>query len=675
MKYLYIGVVNGLHNEMYNPQLEALMETDLMISSNRLEANNHFWNVIFNSQNISNLLDNISITEDINPAYLSILNYKDFFLEKVLEAQVRICYCNNSPQEFFTYLETLNLVCKLYSEYMYFPHTLTLQDGFITNNSNARIIWEECSNPAKNPYFTYIKQHVLPLIENDNPQLLFLEGAPNYYNMGLAKLIKQKIQNIRICMTRHSSEYYSLNKLDYLLKKNHYFFKLVDIVILEFFSDIEKELILDIPLEQMDNILYKNKEGNIIQNKYSNSWNNKQISYEIRPQNKIADFQSNPAKLANVHLEPYTKCFWNKCSFCGINKKYHFENQITNEALFTTRLDELKQLVLNGITYIWFIDEAIPANKLKKLARFFIENQLSVIWQIRSRICQELIDDCLIELLEHAGLKEIRLGLESASLPVLKKMNKFDESFSLDLVENICKKFVQHNISVHFPIIIGFPGETVYDRKCTYDFLRYLHQKYPMVTFNINLFGLDICSPMFTNWTSYEIANIYFPCIPDYYIANIVGWSGINNFTSDLLSHERDKIMKDILYPWMPLNATLKPYIFYRLSETIRNTLYWKEKPIKEEKQLDKQSILLKNKNVTISYQSNQEIYIIYNWSNHHYMIGNENTLKVFHAFNSSDRVEDAIKKLCLIDSKLFRENDLMNLIYKLFSLDYLILK
>lgn len=675
MKYLYIGVVNGLHNEMYNPQLEALMETDLMISSNRLEANNHFWNVIFNSQNISNLLDNISITEDINPAYLSILNYKDFFLEKVLEAQVRICYCNNSPQEFFTYLETLNLVCKLYSEYMYFPHTLTLQDGFITNNSNARIIWEECSNPAKNPYFTYIKQHVLPLIENDNPQLLFLEGAPNYYNMGLAKLIKQKIQNIRICMTRHSSEYYSLNKLDYLLKKNHYFFKLVDIVILEFFSDIEKELILDIPLEQMDNILYKNKEGNIIQNKYSNSWNNKQISYEIRPQNKIADFQSNPAKLANVHLEPYTKCFWNKCSFCGINKKYHFENQITNEALFTTRLDELKQLVLNGITYIWFIDEAIPANKLKKLAQFFIENQLSVIWQIRSRICQELIDDCLIELLEHAGLKEIRLGLESASLPILKKMNKFDESFSLDLVENICKKFVQHNISVHFPIIIGFPGETVYDRKCTYDFLRYLHQKYPMVTFNINLFGLDICSPMFTNWTSYEIANIYFPCIPDYYIANIVGWSGINNFTSDLLSHERDKIMKDILYPWMPLNATLKPYIFYRLSETIRNTLYWKEKPIKEEKQLDKQSILLKNKNVTISYQSNQEIYIIYNWSNHHYMIGNENTLKVFHAFNSSDRVEDAIKKLCLIDSKLFRENDLMNLIYKLFSLDYLILK
>lgn len=675
MKYLYIGVVNGLHNEMYNPQLDALLETDLQISSNRLEANNHFWSVIFNSQNISNLLDNISITEDINPAYLSILNYKDFFLEKVLEAQVRICYCNNSPQEFFTYLETLNLVCKLYSEYMYFPHTLTLQDGFITNNSNARIIWEECSNPAKNPYFTYIKQHVLPLIENDNPQLLFLEGAPNYYNMGLAKLIKQQIPNICICMTRHSSEYFSLNKLDYLLKKNHYFFKLVDIVILEFFFDIEKELILNIPLEQMDNILYKNKEGNIIQNKYSNSWNSKQISYEIRPQNKIADFQSNPAKLANVHLEPYTKCFWNKCSFCGINKKYHFENQLTNEALFTTRLDELKQLVLNGITYIWFIDEAIPVDKLKKLARFFIENQLSVIWQIRSRICQELTDDSLIELLEHAGLKEIRLGLESASLPILKKMNKFDESFSLDLVENICEKFVQRNISIHFPIIIGFPGETVYDRKCTYDFLRYLHQKYPMVTFNINLFGLDICSPMFTNWTSYEIANIYFPCIPDYYIANIVGWSGIDNFTSDLLSPERDKIMKDILYPWMPLNATLKPYIFYRLSETIRNTLYWKEKPIKEEKQLDKQSILLKNKNITISYQPNREIYIIYNWSNHHYMIGNENTLKVFHAFNSSDRVEDAIKKLCLIDSKLFRENDLMNLIYKLFSLDYLILK
>lgn len=672
MKYLYIGAVNGLYNEMYNPQIDALLESDLMISSNRLEANNHFWSLIFNGKNVSTLLDNISITEDISPAYLSILNYKKFFLNKVLEAQVKICDCNNSPQEFFTYLETLHLVCKLYSEYMYFPHTLTLQDGFITNNSNARIIWEECSNPAKNPYFTYLKQCVFPLIENDSPQLVFLEGAPNYYNMGLAKLIKQKIPYTRICMTRHSSEYYSLNKIDYLLKKNLYFFRLVDIVILEYFSEIENELIKNISLEQIDNILYRNNEGNIVQNNYSISWKSKHISYEIRPQTKITVFQSNPSKLANVHLEPYTKCFWNKCSFCGINQKYHFENEITNEALFSKRLDELKQLVQNGISHIWFIDEAISAEKLKKIAQFFMENQLSVIWQIRSRICQELTDESLIELLEHTGLKEIRLGLESASLPILKKMNKFDKLFSLDLVENICMKFVQHNISVHFPIIIGFPGETVNDRKCTYDFLRYLHQKYPMVTFNINLFGLDIRSSMFSNWTSYEIANIYFPCIPDYFIANIVGWSGIDNFTSDLLSPERDKIMKDILYPWMPQSATLKPYIFYRLSETIRNTLYWKEKSINEERQLNKRSILQKNKNVTISYQHNRGIFIIYNWYNHHYMIGNENTLKVFNAFNSSNRVEDAIKKLCQIDIKLFQEKDLMNLICKLFSLDYL---
>lgn len=653
MQYLYINAVNGLFNEMYNPQIDSLLKPDLKISSHNLDANNHFWSVILNLKNINELLENIAITEEIGPAYLSILTHKQIFLEKVMEAQIELCDCNNNPQQFFSYLEILNLVCQLYSEYAYFPYKLTLQDGFAMNNNNAKILWEECLNIAKNPYLSYIRQYVFPLIEEYNPQLIFLEGAPSYYNMGIARLVKQKMPYVRICITRHSSEYYSLNKIDYLLKKNYYFFKLVDIVILEYFSEVEQQLIRNIPLNQISNILYRNECGIVIQNDYHNPTKyNTNIFYQTRSKSKYINFQSDPAKLANVHLEPYSKCFWNKCSFCAINKKYHFENEVINDTLLLSRLNEIKTLILNGTSHIWFIDEAISIEKLKKIALFFLDQHLLVIWQVRTRICEELTDDSLIKLLENAGLKEIRLGLESASLPILMKMNKFDDSFSLELVECICKKFSSHHISVHFPIIIGFPGETIIDRKKTYDFLRYLHQEYPLVTFNINLFGLDIASPMFAKWTDYKIANIFFPCIPDYFIANIVNWYGENNFTSTSLSVERDRIMRDILYPWMPQNATLQPYIFYRLSETIRNTLYWKEKNVKEKEQLDVNSIVVKNQNITISRQNNYEIYIIYNWTNHHYMIGNENTLKIFVAFESPISVKNAIKKLCFTDTK-----------------------
>ena len=656
---------------MYNPEVETLIKSDFKITSHYLNANNHFWNIHLKTENVRKLLDNLSVSEEINPAYSSILNYKDYFCEKVSEAQIQICDCNNSPQQFFAYLETLNLVCRLYSEYVYFPYTLTLQDGFLTENNNSKKMWEECTIPAKNPYLEYITQNIFPLIEKYEPQIIFLEGSPNYYNIGISKLVKQKMPNTTICITRHSSEYYSLNKIDYLLKKNNYFFKFIDIVILEYFSEIEKEIINGTPLNQINNILYKDKDNNIIQNDYHTPCNYKNIFYQTRRKSKYANFYSDPSKLANVHLEPYTKCFWNRCSFCGINKKYHFENNDSDVTLLSTRLEELKELILSGVSYVWFVDEAISTTKLKKIAQFFVKQNLSVIWQVRTRICKELTNDSLIKLLKNSGLKEIRLGLESASISVLKKMNKIDEFFSLDLVECICMKFNQNNISVHFPIIIGFPGETTMERRRTYAFLRHLHEKYPLVTFNINLFGLDVSSPMFSNWTNYEIKNIYFPCIPDYFIANIVGWSGENNFTSNSLSIERDKIMKDVLYPWMPQNSITRPYIFYRLSETIRNTLYWKENFVKNEKTIiDEKCIIIKNENVTISYQQSREIYIIYNWSNHHYMIGNENTLKIFDIFRSPITIDEAIEKLCLIDA-LFQKKDLEILIYKLISLDF----
>lgn len=251
-------------------------------------------------------------------------------------------------------------------------------------------------------------------------------------------------------------------------------------------------------------------------------------------------------------------------------------------------------------------------------------------------------------------------------------MNKFDQNFSLDLVEHICELFCKHNISVHFPMIIGFPGETFFDRKNTYVFLKNIHEKYHNVTFNINLFGLDIRSPMFANWTNYEITDIHFPCLPCYFIGNIVQWRGVDNFSSSMLSDERDKFVRDTLYPWMPHNATLPPYIFYRLSETIRNTLYWKEKEIPRPAEMTDQCYLTVNPNITFSYQGNRNIYIIYNWDTHHYMIGNHNTLKVFDTFNTACELKTGLIQLNNINPKLFPINDSKMLIEKLYSLGYL---
>ena len=672
MQYLYISEVNGLYNEMYAPDIDSLLNGQIKIENNILDANNHFWSEILDSKRIKKVLDLINISEQSSPQYVSIAMNKNHFLKNVRKARNKVCDGGNSPQEFFTYLETLNLVCQLYTDYIYFPFTLSLQEGFLLRDYDAKVIWEECLNPTRNPYINYINKHIVPIILKYKPQILFLKGKPSFYNMGIAKIIKQKIPSILCCFTRHSSEYYSLNKIDYLLLNNHYFFKNIDAVILEGFAEIEAVILEGKKFETIPNIIYKNKRGDIIQNRYDTETLSMKILYTTRSKSSKVQYIKPPSTLANVQLEPYTKCFWNKCAFCGINKKYHFENNDKSVSLIEARLHELKNLVNAGISYIWFIDEAISAEKLFIIAKYIINHQMSIIWQVRSRISQELLNESLVNLLAKSGLKEIRLGLESASLSVLEKMNKFDQTFSLELVEHICELFCKYHISVHFPMIIGFPGETYFDRKATYDFLRSIHEKYPNVTFNINLFGLDIRSPMFVNWTNYEITDIHFPCLPCHFIGNIVEWNDASDFSSNMLADERDKFMRNVLYPWMPHNAMLPPYIFYRLSETIRNTLFWKEENKSNPSEIVEPCYLIVNPNVTITYQTSRSIYIIYNWNTHHYMIGNHNTLRVFEMFKTAYSLEDGLLQLHNLNPKLYPINDLKMLIKKLYSLGYL---
>ena len=190
--------------------LTSILYSKVEIKNNVLDANNHFWSEILDLKKIEKLLDLIDTSEQFNPQYISMVMHKKHFLKNVREAKNRVCDAENRPQEFFAYLETLSLVCRLYTDYVYFPFVLSLQEGFLINNYDAKKIWEECLNPTRNPYVNYITENIIPLILKYNPQVLFLKGRPSFYNLGIARIVKRKIPNIICCFTRHSSEYYSL---------------------------------------------------------------------------------------------------------------------------------------------------------------------------------------------------------------------------------------------------------------------------------------------------------------------------------------------------------------------------------------------------------------------------------------------------------------------------------
>lgn len=668
--YIRIASVGGLFHEFYEPVPNGLSTRQLICIENKLDATNLFWSLIFDIENIKQIIDKIN---PVTPKHFAIAADTELFIKQVEKAKRNICNQRITPIEFFSYLETLSIVCNLYSEYVFYPNQLTIQNGFEIDYSSASKTYINCLDEKKNPYLRFIEIYVMPHIQTLLPQIIFVDGEPSIYNMTICRLIKREFPQIHISLSRHSSEYYSLNKLGTNLVENEYLFKMVDSIILEYFDETEKELINSLTnnreLSQIPNLVYKSSDQ-IYMTPY------KAIKKGYMPYIQKPYINS---MLINVHLQPYVMCYWNKCTFCGINKKYHFDNANVSENALTASLEDLKRQIHKGIKYIWFIDEAIHPVKLKFIADFFIENQLNIYWQARCRIDELLLNDELIIALKKSGLRELRLGLESASLSVLKLMGKFDENFSLKLVDKICEKYTSAGISIHFPIIIGFPGESSYDRKMTYDYLHDICKRYPLVSFNINVFNLDICSYVFKHHNKYKIDEIYYPCPLSDFLGNILKWKRGDSTQEKQLFRERDLYMREILYPWMPVNSFIKPYLFYRLSETIRNTLIWKcdnnfctpefVNPLETQIQVIAPNTLVYN------FDESRNVYIIYNWYTHHYMIGNKHLIYILELFAEAHSIPEAIRILSEYNSTIYISDDLELLLLKLYQQKYLIEK
>lgn len=667
MNYIRISSVDGLFHEFYNPTPNGLSTTTLNWDGNTLDANNFFWSRIFDTKNIERIIDKI---KPLSPKYIAIKSDTDVFIRQIEIAKNFVCNSNITAEEFFRYVETLSIVCEIYSDIVFKPHRLTIQNGFETNDYSASQIYHDCLVAQKNPYLNLVKQYVLPQIRKIKAPVIFIDGVPTFYNMAICLLIKKETSDVHICISRHSSEYYSLNKLEAYLPRNEYLFKMVDSIILEHFDETEKQLLDALEngkgLSSVANFIYKDK------NKiHVTPYKTEKIDYT-----PVMEIQYPTSNLINIHLQPYIMCYWNKCTFCGINKKYHFNNDEAVQNALEISLNHLKTHLNKETQYIWFIDEAIHPYKLKYIANFLLKNNINVIWHARCRVEKLLLDKDLIRYLQRSGLRELRLGLESASLDVLKAMNKFNEDFSLELIEEICFAYSEAGISIHFPMIIGFPGEDSYESKKTYDYLYYLCEKYPLVSFNLNIFNLDICSHIFGFPDKYGIKEIYYPCPLQDFLGNILPWDRGSDLEKRLFI-ERDKYMREILYPWMPVNASIKPHIFYRLSETARHTLRWKSQrncmiSTNDVPSIEPQTEIFVPNTLVYSFDAKRNVYIIYNWQTHHYMIGNKHLIFIFDFFKTAHTILDAINYFTMYDSNVYIFDDLKVLLLKLYQRGYL---
>lgn len=229
-------------------------------------------------------------------------------------------------------------------------------------------------------------------------------------------------------------------------------------------------------------------------------------------------------------------------------------------------IDLLKHISKSGVKHFWSIDESIPADILQKLSSRIIEEGMTFHWHVRTRVDPGLLDECLAQQLEKAGLKHVLLGLESASCRILKLMKKTDNDDYLETLENIILTYGKHGICVHCPAIIGFPSEATYEREETFRFLDYLSQTYDNFSYNVNCFYLDIESDVAKHWTQYGIENISLSCAPTHYLGNEVDFICHPYTSKQTLCFEQAKQMIK-QYSWYPQSAMVSPDVFYEMAE------------------------------------------------------------------------------------------------------------
>lgn len=134
---------------------------------------------------------------------------------------------------------------------------------------------------------------------------------------------------------------------------------------------------------------------------------------------------------------------------------------------------------------IYFEDDTftMKKNRTMELCRRMIKENLNMNWKCDTRA--DCISDDIVGLMKAAGCVSIKIGVESGSEKILKKINKrVTKGVILDAT-HIIKR---HDIPLTIYLMTGFPDETNKDLRDTIDFAKQI---------DANYYSLSIASPYY----------------------------------------------------------------------------------------------------------------------------------------------------------------------------------
>lgn len=138
---------------------------------------------------------------------------------------------------------------------------------------------------------------------------------------------------------------------------------------------------------------------------------------------------------------------------------------------------------------IYFEDDTFTIQKDRtiNLCKRIIETGLNIKWKCDTRA--DCISDDLVKLMKEAGCICMKIGAESGSEKILKKINK---KVTKDVLLKACRIIKGHGIRLTAYLMTGLPDETDDDLRETIKFARQMDADYFSVSIAVPYFGTKI---------------------------------------------------------------------------------------------------------------------------------------------------------------------------------------
>ncbi|MDP2907275.1 MAG: radical SAM protein [Nanoarchaeota archaeon] len=226
------------------------------------------------------------------------------------------------------------------------------------------------------------------------------------------------------------------------------------------------------PLKNVKGITFK-KDGLIVSNPDRPFLNMKTIpppAYDLIDLSKYCD-SNNPIEMETSRGCPH------KCKFCYSS---FFNNQHWRAKPVKKVVDEIRYFTTEySANHFFFLDSNFFVDKKRvlSLCDALIHEKISVKWSAHIRP-----DDLAgysnkeIALMKNAGLNFLRMGAESGSQRILDVLEK---DIKVGDIRTAVLKCAQQGVNLSLTFVIGAPGETSEDLKCTIKLCKQIKRIYP----------------------------------------------------------------------------------------------------------------------------------------------------------------------------------------------------